>query len=71
MRERAALLGSTQQDPLTEEPLSLDAAVLKVNRQSARVRLLGEVGEIMFRSRDVWNVVPGPLVTLAIEKRCS
>lgn len=43
--------------------------MLKVNRQSARVRVLAETGQITFRSRDVWQVVPGHVVTLAIEKR--
>ncbi|MCK6532389.1 MAG: tetratricopeptide repeat protein [Polyangiaceae bacterium] len=49
-------------------PVRADAAVLKVNRQSARVRILGEAGEVTFRSRDVWEVVPGQLVTLVVEK---
>lgn len=71
MRERTALLGETDQGPITQEPIMVDAGVLKVNRQSARVRVLGEVGEITFRSRDVWQIVPGHLVTLAIEKRWS
>lgn len=71
MRERAALLGETDEMPTAEKPSRLDAAVLKVNRQSARVRVLGEVGEITFRSRDIWQVVPGHLVTLSIEKRWS
>src|SRR5690606_20328053 len=67
MRERAALLG-LDADASTE-PARADAAVLKVNRQSARVRILGEEGQITFRPRDVWDVVPGHLVTLVIENR--
>ena len=67
MRERAALLG-LDADAGTE-PVRAEAAVLKANRQSARVRVLGEEGQITFRSGDVWDVVPGHLVTLVIEKR--
>lgn len=47
----------------------VDAVVLKVDRQSARVRILGEDGQVTFRSGDVWDVVPGHLVTLATERR--
>ena len=38
MRERAALLGGTDPGPVAQEAVRLDAVVLKVNRQSARVR---------------------------------
>ena len=69
MRERTVLLGHTDEGPVAVEPLRLDAAVLKVNQQSARVRALGEAGQMTFRSRDVGQIVPGHLVTLSIEKR--
>ena len=69
MRERAALLGVAAPEPIAQEPLRIDAAVLKINRQSARVRISGEAGQLTFRSRDVYEVVPGHLVTLVIEKR--
>jgi hypothetical protein len=69
MRERAALLGLTQPEPVAQEPVRIDAAVLKINRQSARVRISGEAGQLTFRSPDVWDAVPGQLVTLVIEKR--
>lgn len=69
MRERAALLGLHDDAAESATPVRADAAVLKVNQQSARVRLLGEEGQVTFRSRDVWEVVPGHLVTLVIEKR--
>jgi tetratricopeptide (TPR) repeat protein len=69
MRERAALLGPLAEEPRTPEPVSADAVVLKVNSRSARVRILREAGELTFRSRDIWNIVPGHLVTLVIEKR--
>jgi len=69
MRERAALPGLAAPEPIAEEPLRIDAAVLKINRQSARVRVSGESGQLTFRSGDVYQVVPGHLVTLVIEKR--
>ncbi len=49
--------------------IRIDAVVLKANRQSARVRILGEDGQVTFRSGDVWDVVSGHLVTLAIDRR--
>lgn len=52
-----------------EQPVRLDAVVLKVNRQSARVRILGEDGQVTFRSGDTWDIVPGHLVTLVVERR--
>ncbi|MGH9391097.1 MAG: hypothetical protein ACRD1Z_15895, partial [Vicinamibacteria bacterium] len=66
MRERAALLGLVAP---TRESMRADAAVLKVNRSSARVRILGEERQVTFRSGDVWDVMPGHLVTLVIETR--
>lgn len=69
VRERAALLGLTGPEPMASEPLRVDAAVLKVNRQSARVRICGEIGQLTFRSQDIGTVVPGHSVTLDIEKR--
>ena len=69
MRDRASLLGLDEDEQTTGEPRRVDAVVLKVNQQSARVKILGEDGQVTFRSSDVWEVVPGHLVTLAIEKR--
>jgi hypothetical protein len=73
MRKRAALLGhpvgDSDDEPNATEPVRVDAVVLKVNQQSARVRILDEPDQVTFRSRDVWDVVPGHLVTLVIEKR--
>ena len=71
IRDRAALLGLDADAPATTEPLRVDAVVLKVNQQSARVRILGEERQVTFRSGDVWGVVPivpGHLVTLVVEK---
>ncbi len=70
MRDRATRLGA---DASTiAESVRADAVVFKVNRQSARVRILGEEGQVTFRSGDVHGVVPvvpGHLVTLVIERR--
>jgi hypothetical protein len=69
LRERDALLGKAAGDPMNAKPMRADAAVLKVNQQSVRVRILGEDGQVTFRTRDVAMVVPGHIVTLVIEKR--
>ena len=47
----------------------VEAAVLKVNKRSVRVRILGELGQVTFRSVDASDVVPGQIVTLTIERR--
>lgn len=70
LRERAVLLGPGD-NAGTKFPARVDAVVLKVSRQSARVRVLGEPGELTFRSPDILRVVPGHLVTLTIERRWS
>ena len=66
LRECDALLAP--ETPL-QGPTRAEAAVLKVNQQSARVRLLGEDEQVTLRSRDVWDLVPGHLATLVLEKR--
>lgn len=73
MHERAALLGlvveGTPKPVTTTPPRRVEGVVLKVNQRSARMRILGELGEVTFRSGDVWDVVPGHLVTLVLERR--
>jgi hypothetical protein len=69
MRERAVLLGLESEASVLSKPVRAEAAVLKVNQQSARIRLVGADGHVTFRSQDVWKAVPGHLVTLVIEKR--
>lgn len=75
MRERAARLGLEEEPGQTEEPVEtrdperVEAVVLKVNQQSARVRIIGEDGQVTFRSGDIDEVVPGHLATLIIQKR--
>lgn len=69
MRDRASLLGLEADAPTSAGPVCIDAIVLKVNQRSARVRILGESGQVTFRSGDVWQIVPGHVVTLTIERR--
>jgi hypothetical protein len=69
MRERAKRLGLVAQEAQLEPRLRFEAAVLKVNRQSARVRLLHEKSQVTIRSADVCDVVPGHIVTLDIQRR--
>lgn len=73
LRERAEFLGSSAESerPAFVPVSAVEAIILKVNRQSARVRLLGEERQLTFRSGDVWNVVPGHIVTLAIGRQWS
>jgi len=62
MRERAELLGlaaEAEGSPAAGPAVRADAVILRINQQSARVRILGEDGEVTFRSGDIWNVVPG------------
>lgn len=47
----------------------LEAAVLKVNQLSARVRLLSTGEKITFRASGFWEIVPGQIVTLTPKKR--
>ena len=70
MRARAERLGLSQESPDgSGDERRVDAVVLKVNQQSIRVRVLGEDGQLTFRSGDTWEVVPGHVVTLVGGKR--
>ena len=74
LRERAALLGVEIHAPARSAPARVDAVVLKVNRRSARVRILGDERQVTFRSGDAWGAVPvapGHVVPLVGEKRWS
>jgi hypothetical protein len=70
MRDRAALLGlePAGEPSAAPTPEQVDALVLKVNAQSARVRIPGEPAEVTFRG-DVWDLAPGHVVTLQIARR--
>jgi len=43
--------------------------VLAPKQQAARCRVLGSQREITLRSRDVWKLVPGEIVTIQINKQ--
>lgn len=70
MRARAELL-RIEDEASVASPAVIEAAVLKVNRTSARVRILGNEasGSVTFRTSDVWRLVPGYIATLFVEKR--
>ena len=67
-RARAQLLGEPV-DATSVANATFDAIVLKVNDRSARVRILGEAGELTFKSGDACELVPGHVATLRITKR--
>lgn len=69
MRERAVVVGGDSNANQSAIPTYVEAAVLKVNQQSLRVRLLSEQAQITFRTSDLRGVVPGHLVTLPIDRR--
>ena len=52
-------------------PQRVEAVVLKVNEQSARVRVPGEESQVTVRmsSYDAWRLVPGHIATLLLGKR--
>lgn len=58
--------------PEVSEPMALEGVVLKVNQTSARIRVLGEVGQVTFRSGELNGIepmVPGHVVSILVEKR--
>jgi tetratricopeptide (TPR) repeat protein len=65
----AAVLGSVGETSPVEPPVRVEAAVLKVGTSTARIRILGETDQVTLRSRDVWSLAPGHVVTIRIEKR--
>ena len=69
MLGRAELLGPGAGEAPDAAPTRVEAAVLKVNQRSARVRVFGEDGQVTFRSSDAWDLVPGHVATLVAERR--
>jgi len=70
MRTRAELLGLDDSPVSARDPEPpLEGIVLKVNRQSARVRIPAEDAEFTVRSMDATEVVPGHVVTLVLDRR--
>jgi hypothetical protein len=81
LRERDRLLGvegaETDRAAPNDEsaaagpPQTVEAVVLKLNRTSARMRILEDGSQVTFRSGDLWQLVPGHVVTLRIDRRWS
>lgn len=69
MLDRAEMFGLEPAESAQLATTRAEAVVLKINQRSARVRVLGEPGEVTFRSADVWDVIPGHVVTLVIDRR--
>jgi len=69
MRARAALLGIADELEPAPQPVRIEAAVLKVGTTTARIRILGSDEQITLRSRDVWDLAPGQIVTIRVAKR--
>jgi len=69
LREQNRLLASDPDGSQAPAPVRADAVILKLNGQSARVRVLGEANEVTFRSGDLWDVVPGHVATLVFDRR--
>ncbi len=69
MRERAALLGIDEDATVSKKPVRVEAVVLKVNRHSARVRVLEDDVQVTFRSSNVRDIVPGHFVELVIDRQ--
>lgn len=59
--------------PVTAEDEIVEAAVLKVGEQTARLRPLGADEEVTLRSSgsELWRIVPGQIVTVKPTKRWS
>lgn len=69
MRARAGLLRLPEPAATPDPKQRLEAVVLKVNRLSVRVRIPSEDAQVTFRSSDAFDVVPGHVVTLVVDKR--
>lgn len=70
LHTQAELLGAAA-EPVAPmgTPQRCEAAVLKMNDRSLRVRILDESEQITFRTSDVWAAVPGQIATLTIKRR--
>lgn len=55
--------------PAPTVPTRCEAIVQKVNRQSARIQILGETQQLTFRSSDIDAIIPGHVASLVIEKQ--
>ena len=68
LRARAEILGLPT-EPTTSPSQQREAVVLKVNRESARVRVFGEDVELTFRTAGAYELIPGQIATLRLDKR--
>jgi len=55
--------------PRSREGARLEAAVIRRGTRTARVRVLATGEQITVRARDLWHVMPGHVVTLALQRR--
>lgn len=69
MAARAAHLGLPPDAPLDKPTRRVEAAVIRLNHASARVRILGEDGHVTLRSKDIRRAVPGQIATLTLTRR--
>ena len=69
MRVRAELLGLPDGSTAPGPSPRVEAIVLKVNLQSVRVLVPSESLQVTFRASGAWEVVPGHVVTLVMERR--
>lgn len=56
-------------DDIVAGPKAIDVVILKLNQQSARVRVLATGEQITLRSSEVCEYVPGQIVTVNMSKR--
>jgi len=56
-------------DEEIEPGAPVDLVVLAVRMSVARCRILGSLREVTFRSGDVWETVPGEILTVRVRKR--
>jgi hypothetical protein len=65
------VLGAAHSENSAAPAQRVEAVVLKVNEQSARVRVLGEGEQVTLRtsSFDAWRLVPGHIATVLLGKR--
>lgn len=71
VRARAEHLGIAVEPAPAVTADTVEAIVVKVNRQSARVRIPGEEHDVTFRGSGVYRLVPGQIATLAMKRRWS
>lgn len=69
MRARAERLGLPPGAPIREPLARVEAAVIRRNHRSARVRILGEDSYVTLRAKGIWRAAPGQIATLTLTRR--